>query len=230
MGLLDLIFPKYCVSCKKLGEYLCPDCFAYLSFDTPSICLVCNRASIDGLTHPSCLKKDVIDGSFTAILFRGTAKKLIYQFKYKPYLTNLEKVLSDLFYEALIQKEEFNRILTLKPILVPIPLFSARLKKRGYNQAEILANELASRLELRAENLLERIKDTKSQVGLSKVQRKENISGCFSVRSKKLEVTSGKSFFLVDDVLTSGATFLEAGKMLKKTGAKKVYALALAKD
>lgn len=158
------------------------------------------------------------------------AKKLIYQFKYKPYLTDLEKVLVELFYEALIQKEEFHKVLELKPILVPIPLYSYKLKKRGYNQAEILANELAGKLEFRVENLLERVRDTKSQVGLSKVQRKENIQGAFKIRSEKLLVVSYKSICLVDDVLTSGATFLEAGKMLKKAGAKKVWALALAKD
>ena len=234
MGLLDFLFPKYCVNCKKLGSYLCDNCFAYLSFEVNEICLICKKASIDGLTHPYCLSKYSIDGAFSAINYKGVAKKLVYQFKYKPYLTDLKIVLSELFYEALIQKERFNAIIHppagRSPILVPIPLHHSKLKSRGYNQAEILANELASKLELRTQNLLERIKDTKSQVGLEKEERQKNIKDAFKVSNQRLEVISQKSFLLVDDVLTTGSTLLEAAKVLKRNGAKKVWGITLARD
>lgn len=230
VGLLDFIFPKYCVNCKKLGSYLCANCFSYLSFEVNEICLICKKASIDGLTHPYCLSKYSIDGAFSAINYKGVAKKLIYKFKYKPYLADLRSVLSDLFYEALIQKEGFSRLVNGSLILVPIPLHHSKLKSRGYNQAEILANELASKLELRAQNLLERIKDTKSQVGLEKEERQKNIKDAFKVSSQRLEVISQKSFLLVDDVLTTGSTLLEAAKVLKRNGAKKVWGITLARD
>lgn len=230
MGILDLFFPKFCVNCKKLGSYLCPNCFSYLSFDTEEICLVCGRGSIDGLTHPGCRSKFSIDGCFSAISYKGVAKKLVYKFKYNPFLTDLKNVLADLFYESIIQKEAFNKILSKKPVLVPIPLFKTKIKKRGYNQAEVLADQLASKLELRAENLLERVKDTKSQVGLKQDERQENIKGAFEVtRDNKKEIRS-RIFILVDDVLTTGSTLSEAARVLKKNGADKVWGITLARD
>ncbi|MFH1832865.1 MAG: ComF family protein [Candidatus Levyibacteriota bacterium] len=232
MGFLDFIFPKYCVNCRKIGAYICPDCFTYLSFDVGEICLACNRPSINGLTHPYCRGRYVIDGAFSSICYKGIAKKLIYSFKYKPYLSDLKKVLTDLFYEGLIQKEAFNKILEESDefILVPIPLHASKLKSRGYNQAEILASELAQRFNFNTQNLLERTKNTRSQVGLKEKERRENISGAFRIVNHKLSAISNKQVFLVDDVLTTGSTLAEAAKVLKKAGAKKVFGLTLAKD
>src|SRR3990167_4323526 len=184
MKLLDLIFPKYCVNCKKFGDYLCSDCFSRLSFDTKNICLVCTKPTYDGLTHPRCHEKYKIDGSFTGVVFNPVSKKLIYQFKYKPYLSSLSPFLTDLLYESLIQDEEFNRVLGSQLVFVPIPLSSKRLKKRGYNQAEILAKGLSKKFGFEVCNYLDRVKETRSQVGLSKKERKENVKGAFKLAKK----------------------------------------------
>lgn len=240
MGFLDFVFPKYCVNCKKIGSYICSDCFSFLSFDISQICLVCNKPSFNGLTHPVCEGKFTIDGAFSSIAYKGAAKKLIYNFKYKPYLSDLKKILGELFYEGLIQKEEFNRIYqNEKLILVPIPLYKSKLKSRGYNQAEILAQELVKRLDpssckaglrMTMANLLERIKNTKTQVGLKQKERRENIAGAFEIKNIGIKELSDKSILLVDDVLTTGSTLLEAANVLKRSGAKKVWGLTLAKD
>lgn len=239
MGFLDLIFPKYCVNCKKIGDFLCVNCFSRLSFDTKNICLVCGRPSFDGLTHPRCKSTYKIEGSFTGVVFNQVSKKLIYQFKYKPYLSGLKSFIGDLLYESLIQNEEFNKI--LKPLqgkqvqddifLVPIPLSPAKYRKRGYNQAEILAKELSKKFDFPSLNLLERVKETKSQVGLDKEERKENVKGAFdiNIKNKKLNLKN-KNFILVDDVLTTGSTFSEACLALKHAGAGKIWALAFAKE
>lgn len=232
MDFLSLIFPKYCINCKKLGSYLCDDCFSYLSFDTQGICVVCNRASINSLTHPRCVTRYTIDGVFSSISYKGVAKKLIYQFKYKPYLSDLNNLLIDLFFEGIIQNEEFSHIyqnLKTDPILVPIPLYSSKLKSRGYNQAEILAKGLGEKLNLQVLNCLKRIKKTQSQVGLSQKERKENISGAFSPASNIL-ISQYPNIFLIDDVFTTGSTLNEAAKMLKKAGVRKVWGLTLARD
>ncbi len=232
MGLLDLIFPKYCVNCKKFGDYLCSDCFSRLSFDTKNICLVCGSPSYNGLTHPRCLKKYSIEGSFTGIVFNSVTKKLIYQFKYKPYLIGLSSFLGDLFYESLIQYEEFSKILKQAQndiILIPIPLSSEKMRKRGYNQAEILAKELAKKFDLKAVNCLERTRDTKSQVGLNKKDRQKNIKGAFSLKKNSANFKNSR-VVLVDDVLTTGSTFSEAASVLKHSGVRQVWAVALAKE
>lgn len=243
MKLLDLIFPKYCVNCKKIGDYLCSDCFSRLSFDTKNICLVCGNPSYDSLTHPRCLTKNTISGSFTGVVFNGVSKKLIYQFKYKPYLSSLKRFIGDLLYESLIQNEELIRILRTASneiIFVPIPLSSARLRKRGYNQSEILAKELSKKFGFPVLNCLVRIKETRSQVGLNKKERKENIKDAFALKknvrgpvllghSSHFSI-KGKNVILVDDVLTSGATMSEACYVLKKAGAEKIWAIAFAKE
>ena len=145
MWLLDIIFPKYCVNCKKFGDYICPNCFSRLSFDTKYICLICGNPSYNGLTHPGCKRKYGVEGSFTGIVFNSISKKLIYQFKYKQYFIDLKDFLGDLLYESLIQNEEFEKVIKSFVIFVPISLHSKKFKKRGYNQAEIIAKELSKK-------------------------------------------------------------------------------------
>lgn len=233
MNLLELLFPTFCVSCKKLGAYLCTDCFSKLSFDVLEVCLLCKKPAIGGLTHPVCRTPYVIDGTFTAISYKHVAKKLLYTFKYKPYVSHVSSVLVDLLYEAIIQKEVFIRLYQKQKtniFFVPIPLFKAKLKKRGYNQAEILAKELGKKLEVPLVPLLERVKETTPQMGLTEMQRKENIKGAFGVIKGKEKLLQDRVVFVIDDVLTTGATFSEAAKVLKRSGAKQVWGLALARD
>jgi competence protein ComFC len=250
MDILSFLFPKRCVLCKKIGSFLCPNCFSKLSFNAKSICLSCNKPSFNGLTHPSCKKKFTIDGCFSALTYNGVSRKLIYNFKYKPFLTGLKEVLSDLFYESLIQNEEFmQQIAPLRQplrqglevqegyegqanggwFMVPVPLSSAKLRKRGYNQAEILAKELEKNFSIPTLNLLKRIRDTKTQVGLKEEERRTNIKGVFAVkaRSSNIEI---RNILLVDDVVTTGSTLMEAARVLKKAGAKRVIGISLIQD
>lgn len=232
MGFLDFFFPKYCVNCRKIGDYICANCFSYLSFDISMICLACNKGSIDGLTHPGCCRKYTIDGAFSAINYKGVVKKLIYNFKYKPYLSDLNKVLTEFFYESIIQQESF--IKTIEQLnneaiaLVPIPLSKQRLRRRGYNHAKLLAVGLSEKLGLKQLDVLERVRETKSQFGLTLKERKENIKGAFILNTSY--IIQNTNVFLVDDILTTGSTLLEAARILKKNGAKKVWGLTLARD
>jgi competence protein ComFC len=193
------------------------------------ICLVCNKNSIDGLTHPGCKSKYAIDGAFSAIAYKGIVKKLIYNFKYKPYLADLKRSLVELFYESVIQQEIFQKVYKSSPILIPIPLSKKRLRSRGYNHSELLAKGLNKSLDLKLINGLQRIKETKSQFGLTLKERKENIKNAFAI-SINILISKYPNILLVDDILTTGSTLLEAASILKKNGAKKVYGLTLARD
>lgn len=118
------------------------------------------------------------------------------------------------------------------------------MKKRGYNQAEILAKNMAKKLDISVYDALERVKDTKTQVGLKKEEREINIKGAFKIKNQKSpfgrirtrKIKNFKVVFLVDDVVTSGATLKEATKVLKKAhsagsgraGELKVYGITLA--
>lgn len=229
MGLLDILFPKRCVGCRKSGEYVCSDCFANISFDVESICTVCNKASIDGKTHPVCMGRYTLDGAFAAVAYKGIVRKFIYQLKYRPFLTDLIPELTDLCFESLIQNENFANVLSQKSVFVPIPLSSKRLKKRGYNQAELLAKALGKKFGLEVFSFLKRVKETKPQYGLKREERIENIKGAFEINAK-FKIQNAKVAILVDDVLTTGSTMNEAAKVLKKNGFDKVWGMALAKD
>lgn len=251
MDVFDILFPKRCVACKKFGGYLCADCFTQISFDVESICLVCNSRAIDGITHPRCRGKYTIDGSLASVVYKGMMKRLIAAFKFKPYVSDLQNVLTDFFYEGLIQQEQFARILKTESVFVPIPLHRDRQLKRSYNQAEFLAKSLGKRLQIPTKKLLTRSKNTRNQFVLTREERKENIKGAFEINKKELHSFRDTKFhslrkvdnslslqlwgsgspvqvILVDDVITSGTTIVEAANVLKRQGVKSVWGIALA--
>lgn len=139
----------------------------------------------------------------------------------------------ELLYEGLIQKEEFMTSLqkSNQTYLVPVPLHKSKLKKRGYNQAQLLSQGISKKFNIPTVNILVRVKNTPSQVGLERKKRIENISGAFSiVPNPSADGSQYPNIFLVDDVLTTGSTLLEAANVLKRNGAKKVWGIALARD
>jgi competence protein ComFC len=218
-----------------------------VSFDTKPICLVCNGLSIDGLTHPRCRGKYVIDGSFCAIAYKRVVKRLVYTFKYQPYVSSLGDFLADFMYESIIQQENLSKVLQTHPVLISVPLSSKKLQKRGYNQSQILADKLGKKLGLEVVDCLSRNKETKPQYGLKREERIANIKGAFGFKTNVIpnlfrdlfqekmlnQVQHDKvsrSAFLVDDILTTGTTLLEAGNVLKRNGFGKVYGICLARD
>jgi len=234
MGLLDILFPKRCVQCRKIGDYVCSNCFAQLSFDVKHICLVCNGWSMNEYTHPRCIGRYIIDGTFCGFVYNRIMKRLIYVFKYRPYVSDLRKFLTELLHEELIQQESFIQVFQkYTPVFIPIPLSPKRLKKRGYNQAKILAQELANVFQAKMIDCLERTLDTKPQFGLKREERKANMIGAFSIKKSEIRNTkleTNPSAFLIDDLLTTGTTLLEAANVLKRNGFKKVWGICLARD
>jgi ComF family protein len=112
-------------------------------------------------------------------------------------------------------------------VIIPIPLGKRRRNERGYNQAALLARPLALALNISYRpRALKRIRETKSQVGLSFAQRRENVSGAFEAVPK---LVSGRRVLLVDDVMTTGATLEAAAQALKNAGAADVQGLTLVK-
>lgn len=252
MDILSLLFPKYCVLCKRFGSYLCDDCFATISFDVEYICFMCNKHAIDGITHPGCRMKYSIDGGFGVVKYAGSMKRLIAAFKFRPYVADLQHVLTDLFYEGLLQNEQFQRIMQTDSIFVPIPLYKQKERERGYNHAELLARNLGKRFNVKTVNILKRIRKTESQMNLDREERKKNMNGAFAIDEKvfkhyslsetRTPSTSSKEnsshsvqrikpweqVILLDDIVTSGTTMIEAANVLKRHGVEKVWGIALA--
>ena len=113
-------------------------------------------------------------------------------------------------------------------VVLPVPLFPTRQRERTYNQAALLAEELARRIDRRFdEQSLVRIRQTETQTHFNAVKRRENMSGAFSVA--RPEWVRQRCVLLVDDVMTTGATLHECAKALKSAGASTVWALTIAR-
>jgi competence protein ComFC len=209
--ILDLIFPKFCLGCKKEGTFLCEDCFSILEIST---------------THQKFKGKNLADLYFPVDYENFLVKRLIQNFKYPPLIKELKKELAFLIishFLLLDKKPDFSDF-----ILVPIPLSKKKLKWRGFNQAEEIAKELAEFLKIPLiSDCLIKTKETKDQVELSEKERKENVKGVFFIKNK--EKITGKNILLIDDVFTTGATMEEAARVLKEAGAEKIVGIVIAR-
>ena len=222
-GLLGLVYPIRCVSCGAGGELLCGKCAAEMAPLERLNCLVCGRPAVGGLTHPICRSRWAPERFLAAFPYRGPARRLVQALKYKR-LRAVARIMAGLLIGEL---HEMGIEFGPQARVVPIPLSFWRKSSRGFNQAELLARALGESLGLdfRAE-LLRRVKDTSSQVSLTRPERQANVRGVFAVA----EELHGEDVLLVDDVVTTGATVREATRVLKKAGAGQVWVLAFAKD
>lgn len=207
-----------------MDSYLCSDCFAFLSFDIRLPCFACNRPTFDGLTHPGCRTAYGLDGMFASLVYTKIVRKLIAAYKYKPYVSDLKHLLGALFIEGILEEEVFISTINNGTVFSPIPLHSQKLRERGYNHAALLAEELSSYFHLEKKDVLFRQKKTRSQFGLTRDARKKNLASAFALKTK----SPAKTVILVDDIVTTGTTFHEAAKVLKRSGAEEVYGVALA--
>jgi ComF family protein len=222
-NLLEIIFPTRCVSCGKGGNLLCLDCEGKLAPLENLRCIICDRPAVGGITHPICRSRWSPERFLAAFPYQGPSRRLVQALKYKR-LRAVAKIMAKLLAGEM---REIGVDFGPQAQAVPIPLSFWRQGARGFNQAELLARALAEELKLGFRpKILRKIKDTSSQVSLSRPERQENVRGVFSV-SKELH---GEDILLVDDVVTTGATAREAARTLKKAGAGQVWVLAFAQD
>lgn len=161
--------------------------------------------------------------------YDGGLRELIHLLKYNQ-VRPAANVLGRMLVEAM---EDLQPLFTVSEILiVPVPLHSRKLRQRGFNQSELIARAAlklkfsAGRFQL-IPGLLERQRETKSQIGLSRHQRRENIRGAFVV-AKPLDV-EGREVLVVDDVFTTGTTVSECARILRRAGASKVFVATVAR-
>ena len=224
LNILDLLFPKRCVSCGNVGEFFCGKCLSKIQFVQNQVCPVCQKPSISAATHYRCQTKLSLDGLISAVNYSGPARDAIHKLKYRWVFSIAEDLVnlitSKLKLKELLLKERF--------ILIPIPLHPAREAQRGFNQSEKIAQILAKILNWEvAGNILIRTKNTKPQTELPAKLRRKNVIGAFKVVSKS--DVAGKNFILVDDLVTTGSTLKSAGVALKRVGANLVWGLTFAR-
>ncbi|MGC9031288.1 MAG: ComF family protein [Minisyncoccia bacterium] len=230
-SILNLLFPKFCLGCKKEGTFICEDCLSTIEISEYTFCPFCEKPNRTFLGK-TCKKHRnfYLNGLFSATSFQNNlVKTLIYNFKYEPFLKELAKPLSFLIISHFLLSKNEIVFKNSNSLILPIPLHISRLKFRGFNQSELIAKEITNYFNVEfSNNVLFRIKKTKPQIKLNKEERKENIKESFLVRENK--IIKNKTIFLVDDVFTTGFTMEEAAKALKIAGAKSVYGIVIARE
>jgi len=222
-SIYESLFPRHCLSCNKEGAWLCSDCSKKIVYLKTYFCPFCRRITPQGQLCPSCRRRYSLTGILSACYFQPPVSDLIHRLKYQK-----TKELGRLLAKIMI-KGTANRLPRGQKLIVPIPLHRRQLRKRGFNQSELLAKELAQELEIEYNSgILKRIKNTKSQTKLNRSERKENVKDAFSLTGK-IELEN-RTILLVDDVTTTGATLNEAAKILRKTKAREIWGWVVCKS
>ena len=238
---LDILFPKFCLGCRKEGTYLCEDCRSILDINEFAYCLCDRPRRLPDPTAGKCTlcQNKKLSGLYFALPYKEHAltKKLIHQFKYRPYLKDLSATLASILAEHFVRSGRNTDEIWGNAVLIPVPIDKNKLKIRGYNQSEELAKELAKIIKIPViSETLVKMKPTRPQMELSKKERSINLENAFKIKNpagpagKPLGNIQGKKIFLVDDVYTTGSTMQECAKTLKQSGAKEVWGICIARE
>ena len=229
--ILDLLFPINCLKCNQEGKFVCSACFEKIPLNEKNI----------KLNKDSVLDKLIIASNYNYPLI----KEAIHKYKYD-FVKELAKPLGQLMVKKLNQENIKNSI------LIPIPLHPKRLRWRGFNQADLLAQQINQELNIPIiNNLLIRSKYTQPQAKIENAQqRKENIKQAFGLNPQEvwhnqvgtfetkvpldrpdlyLNNLSTKTLILIDDISTTGATLEQCAQALKPLKPKEIWGLVIAK-
>ncbi len=217
---LDLIFPPTCGGCRKPGARWCSDCQNTVTLLRGEVCERCGLPQDFAGTCPTCKKEKP---RFSALrswsVFTNPVQSALHRLKYRR-----DVGLGDML---AAQMSDFVRELDWPvDLIIPIPLGRKRMVERGYNQVGLIARPLAMALGLEyAPHELTRRRETRSQVGLSKQARRDNVRDAFSAGTR----VKGKTVLVMDDVATTGSTLSSGADALFSSGAKDVYAVTVAR-
>mgnify|MGYP001570237246 FL=1 len=229
--ILDLLFPKKCVGCKKEGSYFCQDCIRNI-LQTDLVCPRCDRLAVGGQTHPICRRRFDLDGLWSLGIYQDSLKNAIQKLKYKG-IKELAEILTDIIIEYFAKYQPFilDQITKTRGVgwaVISVPLYWWRENNRGFNQSALIGQNLSKKLGLDYCEGIKRIRYTRPQVKLKGKQRKENIRNAFEI-SPNYSLSPRPYTLLIDDVWTTGSTMRECCYVLKRSGAKKVWAITLAR-
>jgi ComF family protein len=223
--LAEGLLPQRCVACERFGAALHPECVGALPAADGPRCLRCwspmrtaGSAEATGGTCARChAQPPACAGLRTPFRFEGAARRAVLEAKFR----GITAVLPPLAAAAEAVVPHAWGVTAV----VAVPLHRRRERQRGYNQAAIIAAEVAARLGVSAEpGWLRRVRATQPQAGLDAAKRARNLEGAFQAGG-----VSGR-VLLVDDVTTTGATFEAAARALRAGGAVEVFAVAIARE
>ncbi|HET7479359.1 MAG TPA: ComF family protein [Rubrobacteraceae bacterium] len=217
-ALADLFYPQRCVGCEsRASDVLCRACYEALPVIEPPVCRRCGMpTAFETFVCDECKNADYgFESARAPLRYEGVGKEIVHALKYRGYTRVVERLMAPLMLGALEAHSGFDAV-------VPVPLHRSRLRRRGFNQAGLIARAIAAELEATLSDTLEVVRRTRDQVELSGAGRRANVAGAFRARGR----VSGR-ILLIDDVFTTGATMSECAGVLVKAGAEEVRALSL---
>jgi len=225
---LDFLFPRRCVGCGRIGSYVCSCCRCAVRIieQAEAICPICKKPAVGGATHPRCRTRYSLDGLSSFFHYDSVVRQAMKTLKYR-LVTDLARE-----FTSLIPPSALNNV-TMQQcnncVFIPIPLHPARLRERGFNQAEVLGRLIAEKIKLSPRtDTLTRMRKTTPQVHMKKREdRLKNMEKVFSVNSGAMKQCN--NVILFDDVFTTGATLRSAANALKRAGAKFVWGMTMAR-
>ncbi len=216
-ALADLFYPERCVGCeRRASDVLCRACFDALPYVGSPFCGRCGLPT--AFATPVCQEcKNVafdLQSAKAPLKYDGVGKKIVHALKYRGYKRVVDRLAVPLMLQVTADAG-FDAV-------VPVPLHRSRLRKRGFNQAELLARGVAGGLRATVSDTLEVVRSTRDQIELSAAQRRANVAGAYKAKAP----LRGK-ILLVDDVFTTGATMNACAEVLLRAGAREIHALSL---
>jgi len=237
-SLFSLLFPSDCRICGSALVHfarlpVCESCLAQLKPLDGVLCRICGEklfsSHVVGAEGPLCglcRRAEPVFRRATAYgAYEGALRELIHLFKYERVQP------AGLLLGRLLAQAAQNMQMPQQTLVVPVPLWSDRLRDRGFNQAEAIAKAFLrldrhSSIQLDT-SVLVRTRETASQTGLTRRQRRVNVRGAFAVTSPGR--VKGRSVLIVDDVMTTGTTAAECARVLRRAGAKEVFVATVAR-
>lgn len=218
---IDLLFPPVCGGCGKAGSAWCPDCRARVPHIAEPFCDKCGIPVHKSVTCEKCASNPPPYRTMRSwAVFDSPVQDALHTLKYRRNMGIGEALARDM--AGFVRSLQWG-----VDMLIPVPLGKKRLKERGYNQVGLVARPLAYELGLQyAPQGLWKSRDTRSQVGLTISERRENVSKAFQAEAK---IVKRRSVLLMDDVATTGSTIHSCAEALYSAGAREVCAVTIAR-
>jgi ComF family protein len=224
----DIFFPNVCPICEKIiaGEdIVCADCKKSVPIIKEPKCQKCGKQLIndESLYCEDCTEnRHCFDRGVCIFEYKNELKQSLYKFKYKNKrcFGEFYGSIGICVYGGLLKQWNIE-------LIVPVPMYNKKRKKRGYNQATVFGEFLSSKTGIALDDRsLVRIRNTKAQKGLNKDERYNNLKNAFALDKSRLKNVS--NVLLVDDIYTTGSTVNECASLLKAAGVKRVYFMCIA--
>ncbi len=234
--ILDLVYPPVCGICGKFNQdFLCKKCQKMLEAEA--------KFEIDKVDN----QEYFFENHLYIFKYEGIIRKLILNYKF-----NEKSYLYKTFVNFLLKNEKFFKILKSYDTIIPVPVSSKRMNERGYNQSELIADDIVKQItEISSKHILDGILSTQKnniqkikyecvtdcliknkniieQSKLNKEQRQKNIQGVYILKNK--EKLINKKILIIDDIYTTGSTANECCKILQEAKPKKIDVFTVAKD